>query len=353
MPFVSNLELNQRLPDVQVVAERFVPALGLQEEPKLAALLVELATLARGERPPVGAAQQGALSGSIVEVCDASHTWPLPPTELVGRQAEIKRICDRLLARGGRLITLVGPPGIGKTRLALAIAAHLQVMFQDDVHFVALAALTDPDLLAATLVAELGISDDRMRAPMKRLVGFFRRSEALLILDNFEQIIPAASLVAELLASCPGLHVLVTSRERLHLRAEQRFLVLPLDEKAAVALFVQRAQAAEANFTLTPENAPILTQICRHLDGLPLAIELSAAHIDLLTPQLLLAQLREQRLDLLTDGPRDLPTYQRTLRSAIDWSYELLNESERRLFRALAVFVGGFTREIFTCEQKP
>jgi predicted ATPase/transcriptional regulator with XRE-family HTH domain len=347
IPFISNLELNQRLPDVPVVAQHFVPALGLQAEPHLAARLVELAAAARGERRSATLTLQRKTHLVIEEEREAPPlSMPAPPTELIGREQDIKTLCNRLLTHSGRLLTLIGPPGIGKTRLALAVAGKLQGVYPDGVYFAPLAAISDAELVAATLVSTLGISDSDRRPPNLRLIEFLRRKEVLLLLDNFEQITPAASLVAELLAACPGLRVLVTSRERLHLRAEQRYRVPPLTPQSAVLLFVRRAQALDAEFAQTPENQTILTAICQHLDCLPLAIELSAARVDLFSPEQLLARLRDQRLDLLTDGPQDLPVRQRTLRNAIRWSYELLDERDRQLFRTLGVFVGGFGQDV-------
>ena len=190
------------------------------------------------------------------------------------------------------------------------------------------------------ILAAVGGSD--LNPPQSKLIEFLRRKTMLLVLDNLEQISDAAALIAQVVAECPGICVLATSRERLHLRAEQRYRVAPLDLAAAVELFVQRAQAVDSYFLCTSHNQATLEAICQRLDCLPLAIELCAAQIDLLAPNQLLTQLQEHRLDLLVNGAHDLPPRQRTLRTAIGTSYSLLNENERLLLRTLGVFVGGF-----------
>ena len=212
---------------------------------------------------------------------------PSPPTALIGRGAEINQLCNRLLGHTGRLLTLLGPPGIGKTTLALALASRLQFHYRDGAIFVPLAALSDPTLITPTILTALGSTE--LSPSQSKLIDFLRRKTMLLVLDNLEQISAAAPLIAELVAECPGLCILATSRERLHLRAEQRYKVPPLDLAPAVELFVQRAQAVNDDFARTPHNQPTLEAICQRLDCLPLAIELCAAQIDLLAPAQLLA----------------------------------------------------------------
>lgn len=337
---ISNLENESRQPDVSAVAQTLVPALGLQDEPHLAARLVELAAAARGQRPP--AIVSSTRRSHIAHRDDARASLPSPPTPLLGRETEVQTLCNRLIGHGGRLMTLLGPPGIGKSRLALEIATRLQSAWRDGALFVALASLDHAALLPASLARALHLTVVAGQSATARLISHLRRKEMLLVLDNFEQIIPAAPVVAELLAECPGLRVLVTSRERLHLRAEQRVRVTPLAVEAASALFLLHAQAADDRFSLAEGDQTTIAAICRRLDCLPLAIELSASRMDLLSPGQLLARLDERRLDLLYTGPQDLPPHQRTLAGAIERSYRLLADPEKRLFRGLAVFAGSF-----------
>lgn len=281
---------------------------------------------------------------------------PIPVTPLIGRQAEITQGCALLRDPAVRLVTLSGPPGTGKSRLGLAIAEALQGAFRDGVYFVPLAALTDPTLVADTLISRLGITSQNKLSALLLLQEFLRAKELLLLLDNFEQLVAAVPLLVELLQHAPGVKLLVTSRILLKTYGEYEFFVQPLAVPApdrlppvaelahypALELFVQRAQAVQPTFALTSANAATVVQICALLDGLPLAIEMAAARCKLY-PLPLLQQQLQQRLLILTSQVRNLPPRQQTLHAAIDWSYQLLQPTEQRLFRLLGLFVGGCT----------
>jgi predicted ATPase len=286
---------------------------------------------------------------------------PVQRTGFVGREKEVAAAKELLLRQDVRMVTVTGPGGIGKTRLAVEVASGLLERFPGGTHFVPLASLNDPDLIAAEIVQTLGIGEAGTQSPFEVLKGNLQDSlcvPMLLVLDNFEHLVQAAPTVAELLAAGSNLKILVTSRAALHVYGEHEFPVSPLalpDSRSnlsvevlsqfpAVALFVQRARAVKPDFELTRENAPTVAEICARLDGLPLAIELAAARVKVLSPSLMLTRLAS-RLQLLTGGARDMPRRQQTLRAAIDWSYDLLTAAEQKLFRRLSVFVGGCTLE--------
>jgi predicted ATPase/DNA-binding SARP family transcriptional activator len=262
---------------------------------------------------------------------------PTPPTPLVGREAELDELGALLRRDDVRLVTLTGPGGIGKTRLALEAARRHGDSFAEGAVFVSLAAIDDSALVERAIAQGLLLPEDE--SPAGALAG----QELLLALDNFEQLLGAAGLLSELLASAPGLTVVVTSRAVLRIAGEHEYPVPPLGA-AAVALFVQRGEAAVPGFSLTAENAAVVAEICSRLEGLPLAVELAAARVKLLPPAALLERLTS-RLELLTAGARDAPERQQTMRAAIEWSYRLLEPAEQGLFAELAVFVGGASLE--------
>jgi predicted ATPase/DNA-binding XRE family transcriptional regulator len=346
---IRKLEADERRPSKQI-AERLADNLGIAVSERAAFL-----TFARIES-----------SADVAEVPLPASTYtpdqrpslPTSLTPLIGRDQDLAAVRNQLLRDETRLLTLVGTPGIGKTRLASAIAGDVQPAFDDGVVFVALAPISDPDLVVGTIAQTLGVKESGDQPLLATLQAQLADQTRLLILDNFEQVLAAAPATAELLAACPRLKVLATSRAALHVRGEQLYPVPPLllpdlvqlplvsalAEIPAVRLFVERAQAVQPAFQLTEANAATVAAICARLDGLPLAIELVAARVRLLSPAALLARL-DDRLALLRDGPRDLPARQQTLRSAIAWSYDLLNADEQALFRRLGVFVGGCTLE--------
>jgi predicted ATPase/ribosome-binding protein aMBF1 (putative translation factor) len=291
-----------------------------------------------------------------------SSALSIPTTPLIGREHDVSAALDMLRRRNVRLVTLVGSPGVGKTRLAIELARIAQETWNDGATFVELASISDPELVGATIVRAYGIKDDFGRSPLESLKAYLHDKHALLALDNFEHVSSSASLVHHVLSAAPHVKFLITSREPLHLTGEHRFIVAPLAlprlqagvapseamavvaQSPAVEVFVQRAKAVLPSFALNESNATTVAAICRKLDGLPLALELAAPRITLLSPEELLVRLNRQ-LDVLTSGPRDLPARQRTLRATIDWSYSLLSPSEQVLFRRLAVFSGGCTLE--------
>jgi non-specific serine/threonine protein kinase len=295
----------------------------------------------------------------------ANDSDPCPPnnlsaqrTRMVGREREMEKICDEVRREGTRLLTLTGVGGTGKTTLAHAVAGQLLREFPDGVFFVELAAIKQADLVASTIAQPLGVKEADGKAIVAVLKDYMRGRKMLLVLDNFEHLLAAASILADLLAAAPRLKMLVTSRALLHLSPEREYMVPPLSvpEKLiqvspadlarceTVRLFVERARGVKGDFTLTEENARSVAEICARVDGLPLAIELAAGRVKVLSPQAILSRL-DHRLKLLKGGARDLPPRQQTMSGAIDWSYELLTEDEKQLFRRLAVFVEGFTFE--------
>ena len=290
-----------------------------------------------------------------------ANNLPVQRTTFVGRERELSAVKEVLLRPGVRLVTLTGPGGIGKTRLSLQAAGEMAEYFPGGVYFVSLAPVNEAGLIPSLIGQTLEVRKSKGKSPQQALKEFLEDlapSPVLLLLDNFEHLVPSAEVVAELLTMAPNLKVLVTSRAALHVYGEHEFPVPPFatpDTKAAqplaimsqypaVALFVQRAAAVKPDFEATEDTLRTVAEICARLDGLPLAIELAAARVKLLSPSAMLARL-ESRLQLLTGGARDLPARHQTLRAAMDWSYQLLNAEEQKLFRRLSVFAGGCTLE--------
>jgi predicted ATPase len=325
--------------------QRFTDAAELRRlvETDLAVLLSERFTLTLPQRR-AAAGDEVPLAGAL----------PLPPTPLVGRERDVAAVVALMGGEGVRLVTLTGPGGSGKSRLAVDAARQLQPGFADGVRFVELASVPSPDLVLDAIAAGLGMntSGGRLRTDLMSYLGPRR---LLLALDNFEQVAGAAPLLAELLAAAPGLKMLVTSRSILRLSGEYEFPVPPLPvppagaardaelagQYASVRLFTERAQAVAPGFRLTSQNAATVAEICRRLDGLPLAIELAAARTRLLSPTALLARLSD-RMGVLTGGPRDAPERQRTLQNTLDWSFALLSPGEQAMVARLGVFAGSF-----------
>jgi len=288
------------------------------------------------------------------------HYFNLPGqlTSLVGRERETAIACTLLRRPGVCLLTLTGTGGVGKTRLALQMAYELNEDFANGICFVSLAPLSNPILVMPTIAQALGLTEKADQSPLEQLKIYLQDKHLLLLLDNFEQVAEAATYLVELLQTCPHLKALVTSRALLHVRGAYEFFVPPLtlpdlkrlpdsevlSQNEAVALFVQRAQAIKNDFQINDINAGFIAEVCVQLDGLPLAIELAAARIRLFSPQKLLERL-EHRLQVLTGGADDLPERQQTLRNTLQWSYDLLDANEQRLFRLLSLFVGGCTIE--------
>jgi predicted ATPase len=336
-------DLLDRIKDDETVSYKpFSTAEELQElvENDLALLLTE-----RFEAVPV--------PGSAV-VERLKHNLPAPPTPFVGHEKDIEVVRDLLERKDLRLVTLTGPAGVGKSRFGLEVAWRLRDHFPDGAFLVELGAVRDPSTVPSAIGRTLGIREEGDRPLVVLLENALRERKLILLLDNFEHLLKAASLVIDLLAASPELRVLVTSRQPLHVRGEHEFPVAPLmvpfaqrsvsleqlSDFEAVRLFVDRAGAVRPSFAITAENAPAVVEICRRLDGLPLAIELAAARVKLFSPQELLRRLKS-RLELLTGGPRDLPARQQSLRGALDWSYSLLDAGEQALFARLGVFAGG------------
>jgi predicted ATPase/transcriptional regulator with XRE-family HTH domain len=361
---IRKLEADERRPSVQIAA-RLADCLEVPGADRLA-----LIAFARAEAPPEAHPDSSSAppTGSIPwrAAVRPPSNLPKPLTELIGRKPEVAAVRNALRHGDPRLLTLIGPPGIGKTRLGLAVAAEVRDTFVDGVYLVALSPISDPALVTATIARVLGVQEIGDHPVDVVLLRHLRSTHLLLLLDNCEHLAACASDVAALLEACPRLQVLATSRAPLHVPGERLVPVPPLmvpslmplpalatlARTPAVALFVQRAHDADAQFALTPATAPAVAAICSRLEGLPLAIELAAARVRVLSPPALLARL-ERQLPLLTSGAPStalsgapaLEQRHQTMRNTLSWSEALLCRDDQRLFRRLAVFVGGFTLE--------
>ncbi|MFL5799443.1 MAG: ATP-binding protein [Actinomycetota bacterium] len=343
---VSDVERGLRSAVYRDTAERLAVALGLEDEGR-----TRFESVARGPRrarlaEPPGAGPR-AMAGAV----------PVQPTRLTGRGSELEAVRSALGSPDIRLLTITGPGGIGKTRLAVEAAVRTRDEFEDGTFFVPLAANRDAGLVAAIVAHAVGVTQTS-DSPAEVLLDHLRDRHALLVLDTFEHVLDAAPLIGDLLATCPRVTALVTSQAPLRLRAERELALSPLDLPAdarlphvgelsgysAIALFVERARAAKPDLVLDDETGPVVADICRRVDGLPLAIELAAARVKHLPLRALRDQL-ENRLRVLVGGPRDLPQRQQAMRDTVAWSYELLEAPERELFRRLSIFAGGWTLE--------
>ena len=355
--YMSRIEKNERMPDSATLMARFVPALGLDDEPQWTERLLKLAASEEKTISPRRAGQNPAARPPVVASSLPTFDSPLNPlplslTPLLGREEEVQAV-TRIVARFEvRLVTLVGAPGVGKTRLAIHTANELAGLFAHGAAFVDLSPVTEPKDVLPALANALGVYGSSDMPLMAQIVNTLRHKNLLLVIDNFEHVIDASPQLVQLLGTAPQVKALVTSREALRISGEHEFAVEPLPvpaegnvtgliDYAAVQLFAQRAQAVDPNFRLTPENLKSISEICRKLDGLPLAIELAAARAKFITPQAMLAQF-DRRLDWVAQGTRDTVSSRKTLRGAIEWSYNTLSEQERVLLYRLSVFSGAW-----------
>ncbi len=346
--YMSRMENNVRLPDEVTLRTRFAPALGIEDEPAWMERLLELAA---GEEVSA-VAQAGEVKPA--SGLEGGGALPIILTSLLGREVESQALFQILTSDEIRLVTLIGPPGVGKTRLSLHLAEQLASYFSDGVAFVDLMPILEAENVMTALAAVLGTLETHDVDVFDGVKAALREREMFIVMDNFEQVLDAAPQVAALLGVAPRVKILATSREALRLRGEQEFPLSPLPvptefsasvlEFPSVQLFLQRARAVKPGFELSEDELRQVAEICRRLDGLPLAIELAAARVRTFSPADMLEQF-DRRFQWLANTSRDIPEWRRTLWSAIAWSYNLLTEKERRLFERLSVFAGGWTVE--------
>ena len=348
--YISYLEKNTRIVEEATLLGRFIPALGLENDPEWAARLIELSKVKKEDQSLVREKAETA-NGE-----EKANSLPTSLTSMIGREYESTRLRKLILDPEIRLVTIVGPPGVGKTCLALNTAHKVFTAFPQGCTFVDLTPIHNAEMVLPTLAVALGIPASSKMPTQESIRNALHDKTMLLVLDNFEQIISAAPQLLPLLGDVPGLKLLVTSREALRLRGEREFHLAPLpipreyknsptsqlQDFPSVSLFIERAQAVKPEFKLDEKNASTIAEICSRLDGLPLAIELAAARIRTLSLPSMLEQF-DRRFDWLTQGARDLPAWRQTLQGAIEWSYNLLSEKEKALFARLSVFNGGWT----------
>lgn len=339
---ISDLERGTNQAPYRATVQRLIEALGLSNEE---AKTLELATSRR--RGPTSRTRESSLA-----------KLPIQPTSLIGRERDEAQVIHLLRWEGRRMLTLTGPGGVGKTRLALQVAESMAHDFADGVVHVPLAAIRDAELVIPAIAAALSVREPKDRSSQEGLIGYLEDREVLLVLDNLEQVLDAGPALATVLSACPKVKMLLTSRVPLHLRGEQAVEVVPLDvppsngaypldnllSYPSVALLIERARLVKPSFSLTVDNSAALAEICRRLDGLPLAIELAAARLRMLSPAALLIRL-QHRLQVLAGGTQEVDARQQTMRNTIVWSYDLLSEQEQILFRRLSVFAGRFSLE--------
>ena len=361
--YMSRIESNEYLPDSATLMARFIPALGLEKEPEWTKRLLEL--IDPEAILPIKDAVASSTpepDSSIIDSGSPLSIFPVSLTPLLGRQNDVDALVQSISRKDVRLVTLIGPPGVGKTRLSVQVATEAGGMFAHGLRFIDLAPITDPNGFLSALAQHLDVNEIVDMPLMARLAQALRQKNMLIVLDNFEQLIDAAPQVYQLLSSTSNIKLLVTSRVPLHIVGENQFVVQPLAlpeasstdqteqltqnllEFPAIRLFVDRACAVQSNFQLTSENANAVIEICRRLDGLPLAIELTAARVRTFSLQVMLKEF-EHRFDWLARNNREEQPAKQTLRGAIEWSYNLLSEKEQILLRRLSVFSGGRTVE--------